>query len=77
VYKRQILDNSVDIVDNHGKKVTLKADTVVLASGSQPNKSLYESLDGRVSEIYAIGDCVEPRKLMNAIWEGFRTARLI
>ena len=73
----EILDNSIGIVDNHGKNVTLKADTVVLASGSQPNKSLYESLDGRVSEIYAIGDCVEPRKLMNAIWEGFRTARLI
>ncbi len=29
------------------------------------------------SEIYSIGDCVEPRKLLNAIWEGFRSARLI
>ena len=27
--------------------------------------------------VYAIGDCVEPRKVINAIWEGFRIARLI
>ena len=28
-------------------------------------------------EMYAIGDCVETRKIINAIWEGFRIARLV
>ena len=73
----EIFDKSILVVDNHGKEVIVKTDTVVFASGSQPNKGLYTSLNGKVSEIYAIGDCVKPRKLINAIWEGFRTARLI
>jgi len=34
-------------------------------------------LKDKVSEIYVIGDYVEPRKVLNAIWEGYRFARLI
>lgn len=28
-------------------------------------------------KVFAIGDCVKPRKILNAIREGFHTARLI
>jgi len=30
-----------------------------------------------VPELYPIGDCLLPRRLMDAIWEGFRLARLV
>ena len=49
----------------------------MIAVGSKPNKGLKETLKDKVPEIYVIGDCVEPRKVINAIWEGFRLARLI
>ena len=38
---------------------------------------LSEALKDKVPEVYPIGDCVEPGKVKNAIWGGFRTARLI
>jgi hypothetical protein len=50
---------------------------VVLAVGLTPNSDLEEALKGEPFEIHAIGDCVKPRKVIDAIWEGFRVARLI
>jgi 2-enoate reductase len=73
----EITDAGVVIVGNDGKRVNLEADTVVLALGLEPNGSLTESLKGKVPEVYAVGDCVEPRIVINAIHEGFHTARRI
>ena len=71
----EITAEGVTIADKDGKKSTLAADTVVPAADLKPDGRLSGALKGRVPEVYAIGDCVEPRKtIMNAIWEGFRTA---
>jgi len=72
-----IMDDNVVIADKHGTRSQLASDTVVLAVGLKSNNRLEEAIRGKVPEIYAIGDCVEPRKVINAIWEGFRFARLI
>jgi len=73
----EIRDNGITIADKYGKRSTLEADTVVLAVGLKSNEGLLEALKDKIPEVYAIGDCVEPRKVINAIWEGFRTARLV
>ena len=73
----EITDNGITIADKYGKRSTLEADTIVLAMGLKPNERLLDALRDKVPEVYAIGDCVEPRKVINAIWEGFRIARLI
>ena len=73
----EITDEGITIADKHGKRSTLEADTVVLAVGLKPNEKLLKSLTDKVPEVYAIGDCVEPRIVINAIWEGFHTARQI
>ncbi len=73
----EIMDDNVVLVDKYGRKNKLENDTVVLALGLKSNRRLEEALKDKVSEIYVIGDCVEPRKVINAIWEGFRFARLI
>jgi pyruvate/2-oxoglutarate dehydrogenase complex dihydrolipoamide dehydrogenase (E3) component len=49
----------------------IPADTVVLALGGQSDYGLYRDLKGRVKELYAIGDCLGPRSLEPAIYEGF------
>ena len=52
-------------------------DTVVLSMGSRSTDSLYRALKGRVAELHAVGDCVAPRGIHNAILEGARAgARL-
>ena len=45
-------------------------DTVVLAAGSKPNDELYFALKGSVANLHRIGDCLAPRKLDHAIYEG-------
>jgi hypothetical protein len=45
-------------------------DTVVLATGPKANDSLYFELKGSVANVHRIGDCLAPRKLDHAIYEG-------
>jgi pyruvate/2-oxoglutarate dehydrogenase complex dihydrolipoamide dehydrogenase (E3) component len=45
-------------------------DTVVLATGPTANDELYFTLKGQLPNIRRIGDCVAPRKLDHAIYEG-------
>jgi mycofactocin system FadH/OYE family oxidoreductase 2 len=45
-------------------------DTVVLATGPKANDALYLELKGTVESLHRIGDCVAPRKLDHAIYEG-------
>lgn len=72
----EITDDGAVVSDKSGTR-TLKADTVVLALGLKPEVGLLKAMEGKQAEMWSIGDCVEPRKVINAIWEGFRTARLI
>ncbi|MFC5995762.1 FAD-dependent oxidoreductase [Pseudonocardia hispaniensis] len=45
-------------------------DTVVLATGRQADDALYLALKGQVPNLHRIGDCVAPRKVDHAIYEG-------
>ncbi|MEM2205425.1 MAG: FAD-dependent oxidoreductase [Candidatus Hadarchaeales archaeon] len=47
------------------------ADSVVLAVGSRPNSGLVEELRDKVEELYLVGDCLQPRKALDAIHEGW------
>ena len=50
-------------------------DTVVLAAGAKANDGLYFDLKGHVENLHRIGDCVAPRKLDHAIYEGYLAGR--
>ena len=52
-------------------------DTVVLAMGSRSTDALYRALKGKVPVLHAIGDCVAPRGVHQAILEGTRVARVV
>lgn len=45
-------------------------DQLVLACGSTANDGLYFALKGRVGSLHRIGDCLAPRKLDHAVYEG-------
>jgi 2,4-dienoyl-CoA reductase-like NADH-dependent reductase (Old Yellow Enzyme family)/thioredoxin reductase len=61
-------------VEFGGRKETLAADTVVLATGIRPNNELEAALGTLPPELHKIGDCVKPRKAIDAIHEGFQAA---
>ncbi len=49
---------------------SLPVDWVVLAVGASPRDDLVKPLKKLFSETYVIGDCLEPRKALEAIYEG-------
>ena len=50
-------------------------DAVVLATGPKANEDLYLALKGTLPSVHRIGDCVAPRKLDHAIYEGYLAGR--
>jgi 2-enoate reductase len=67
-------DSEIEIRNSDTEtKSTLKCDAVVLAVGYKANRCLEESLAGKV-ELAVVGDAESPRKVLNAVWEGFGAA---
>jgi hypothetical protein len=52
-------------------------DTVVLVAGGQADDLLYRSLEGRIDELYAVGDCLQPRDVEAAVYEGHKAGRTV
>ena len=63
------------VADPQGKRSVVPAESVVIAIGYASERQLLEDLGPVAPEVYAIGDCVTPRKAMSAIWEGFHLSR--
>lgn len=69
---QEITDAGVVIKTATGEKKVIGVDTVVLAAGSTPNNDLAVALKGKVDRLISVGDCVEPRSIMEAVEEGFK-----
>lgn len=69
----EIREGSVQVTTAEGKKETIPADTVIIAVGYKANDRLYKALEGKVPEIYCIGNSSEPRRILEATSEGYRT----
>jgi len=55
----------------------IPADTVVISPGMESINNLYEKLKDSVKELYLIGDAKEPRKAIDAIYEGAHVGNTI
>lgn len=52
------------------------AETVVIATGVRPNDRLWDRLGGRSGlKIFRLGDCLQPRNALEAIYEGSKLGR--
>lgn len=69
----EIKPNAV-VVEQNGEKRELQCDTAILAVGTKPNNGLYDELNGKIAELYKIGDCVKPRKALDATREAAELA---
>ena len=69
--------NRVEVVNLYtGVQESLTGiESVVLATGPRANDDLYFALKGRIDNLHRIGDCVAPRKLDHAIYEGALAGR--
>jgi 2,4-dienoyl-CoA reductase-like NADH-dependent reductase (Old Yellow Enzyme family)/thioredoxin reductase len=71
---KEINDQSVICEDTLGNRHEIAADTVVVCMGLKSRKDVADSFKGLAQEVYRIGDCIEARKISNAIEDAHRTA---
>jgi 2,4-dienoyl-CoA reductase-like NADH-dependent reductase (Old Yellow Enzyme family)/thioredoxin reductase len=70
-----VLDNRTVVTDRYGNRKEILTDTVVF-TGFAPQTGLSEQLERETNlEVYAVGDCVEPRNIFDAIHEGHLAAK--
>jgi dimethylamine/trimethylamine dehydrogenase len=63
--------------DEFGEPVEIVCDGVVLVTQRVSDDALYLALDGSRPHVYRIGDCVAPRQIVDAVFDGHRLAREI
>jgi 2,4-dienoyl-CoA reductase-like NADH-dependent reductase (Old Yellow Enzyme family) len=77
-WARHIGERTVTLYDVHtGDERTLDADAVVLVTGRAPLDALARELEGKVAQLFTIGDALAARPLAAATYEGQKFARCI
>ncbi len=71
----EVSAKEVSGTDRDGKRQHIKADTLILALGSHPDMTLYESLRGGNWTLHAIGSCVSAKNVSNAISDAAQLVR--
>lgn len=66
----KISNTGLTVITKEGSRKTIEADTVLIAVPPKANSALLKTLEGAVPEIYPIGDCKEPRLILDAIADG-------
>ncbi len=61
-------------VDTDGNELSFRADTIVLAVGQRARTDVLDTLRDSAPEVYALGDCVRPAQVTQAIFRGFFAA---
>ncbi len=67
----------VTVSTGQGQETTIPCDTVVMAVGSKANQNLEAALQGKITKVFTIGDNERPAKVIDAVAEGYHTARLL
>ena len=71
-------DSGVIVYDRSGQQKEISGDSVIIAAGFRPDRDLIESIQSKTDlEVYEAGDCVKPRRIFDAIHDGFLAGRQV
>jgi pyruvate/2-oxoglutarate dehydrogenase complex dihydrolipoamide dehydrogenase (E3) component len=73
----EITEKGLNITTKEGKRLTITADTIIPAVPLLPNTGLIEAFKSKSPQVYFIGDCVEPKVIIDAVAAGYNTASSI
>ena len=76
-FVNRISEGVVEAINITWRRCLFPADTVVIAVGAFANKNLEATLSDLDAEVYTIGDCAEPSRILEAIRDGTRIAHSI
>ncbi len=72
---REITSTGIVALDQDGSPQVIQADTVVIAVGMKGQTELaFRLCDAASKQYFLVGDCVSPRKVKQAVHEGFHAA---
>jgi len=76
---QEVTDDGAAMLDlgRLGERIEIKGDNVIIMGGLEPETSLHQALKSNGLTVYPIGDCVQPRGIHEAIYEGHLAARSI
>jgi hypothetical protein len=75
----QIVEKTITVLNIHtmAMREIADVDTIVLITGKIPNDGLYNELEGKVPELYKIGEARNPHDMGDANRDGHWVGRLI
>jgi len=77
-WPRAIDNGTITLFDLHTDEERVeRADAVVLVTGREPQDALARELEGRVPQLFTIGDALAARMLASSTYEGQKFARLV
>ncbi len=71
------IDSDGVVADQNGVEKKIRADSLVFAGPLQSVNELTKALGNTAGNIFSVGDCVKPDRIMDAVWGGFKAVREI
>ena len=71
------VEGPVAILQRGQEEIRVEVGTVVCAVGADPNDELYGDLLSVGLPVIKVGDCLQPRSLLEAVQEGFQAGRSV
>jgi NADPH-dependent 2,4-dienoyl-CoA reductase/sulfur reductase-like enzyme len=74
----RVSGKNIITIDRFGRRMEMTVDSVVFASGFRPERSLIDGLMKETDlQVFEAGDCVSPRKILDAMRDGYIAAKLM
>ena len=73
----EVIEEGAVVMRRDSHRQTLPADTIILAVGLESVQEVYRSLQGRMANLYVIGDARKSWNMMSAIWDAYEVARAL
>jgi 2,4-dienoyl-CoA reductase-like NADH-dependent reductase (Old Yellow Enzyme family)/thioredoxin reductase len=71
------IEGKTAVIQQGSEVIRLPVGTVILAVGAEPNDALCDELSSSGLSVEKVGDCVDPRRIIDAMAEGFRAGRTV
>jgi 2-enoate reductase len=73
----EIKESGAVVKNDRGEEQTIDCDALIISVGYKTDKSLECELSGKIDRVFAVGDYVKPAKILDAVHQGYQTARLL
>jgi 2,4-dienoyl-CoA reductase-like NADH-dependent reductase (Old Yellow Enzyme family)/thioredoxin reductase len=71
------LEGKTAVIRRENEETRVQIETLVFAVGAEPNDGLYDELMSSGFQVAKVGDCVEPRAILEAMAEAFQAGRAL